>query len=111
MLRGLRRYLDSKDLRLAEVFGVAEVNLASRLRTAYESTATGLDDWVSLTAIRNQLSDVPRAELDAEILRLEGLSTLDLVPQTDQAQITPADEAAALRIGGKNKHLLRFGRA
>ena len=111
VLRGLRRYLDSQDLRLADVFGVSETTLADRLRTAYEHSATGLDDWVPLAAIREQLSDVPEPELDAEILRLEDLSTLDLVPQTDQARITPADKAAALRIGGKDKHLLRFGRA
>jgi hypothetical protein len=111
VLRGLRRYLDSKDLRLADVFGVTETTLASRLRMAYESAATGLDDWVPLAAIRTQLGDAPRSEVDAEILRLERLSTVNLVPQTDQAQITPTDEAAALRIGGKDKHLLRFGRA
>jgi hypothetical protein len=111
VLRGLRRYLDSHDLRLADVFGVTETVLADRLRAAYQSAASGLDDWVPLAAIRKQLSDVPRAEVDAEILRLEALSSVDLVPQTDQARLTKADETAALRIGGKAKHLLRFGRA
>jgi hypothetical protein len=111
VLRGLRRYLDSQDLRLADVFGITEITLADRLRAAYEKAAAGLDDWVPLASIREQLSDVPRAEIDAEILRLEDLSTLDLVPQTDQARITAADKSAALRMGGKDKHLLRFGRA
>ena len=114
VLRGLRRYLDSANLRLADVFGLTETTLEGRLRAAYADLARREQDWVSLTAIRAHLRGVPREDLDALLVRLdavEGGAGIDLVPQADQGKLTRDDRAAAIRIGNQDKHLLRLGTA
>jgi hypothetical protein len=87
----------------------AQATLAGRLRDAV--TALGGDesgDYVSLAKIRDRLSDVPRAELDAELLRLLDADLILITPITLGADITAADKAAAISVGGKWKHRIKF---
>lgn len=127
VMAGLHHYLAHADLRLSDVFGWvaedAEVgqdlgagrdaeagrgrSLAERIRAAYWELAARPGDWVSLTPVRGRLDGASKAEVDEVLRRLEREPDVHLVPETAQFDLTPADRAAAIRIGGKDKHLLR----
>jgi hypothetical protein len=82
------------------------LDMSSRIRLTYQELATYPGDWVRLTEVRHRLSDVPRGELDAELLRLLDADEVNIAPESDQKSLTPEDRAAALSIGGKDKHLI-----
>jgi hypothetical protein len=108
VLAALRRYLDGADLRLADVFGVEP--LEARIRAAYRQLAKAPGDWVGLAKVRDLLDGAPIAEVDDALRRLEREPDVHIVPETDHRQLTPADRAAAVRIGGKENHLLKVDR-
>lgn len=81
--------------------------LDDRLRTAYRLLAVEPGDWVSLTEVRRLVRDAPRAAVDDALRRLDGSPDVHLVPETDQRRLTPADRAAAVRIGSRDRHLLK----
>src|SRR5262249_1133506 len=91
MLAGLRRYLDGADLKLAAVFGTDP--LESRIRAAYWQLAKEPGDWVGLAAVRDLLDGTPTDEVDDALRRLVRQPDVDIVPETDQRQLTPADRA------------------
>lgn len=82
-------------------------SLAERIRAAYWELAEEPGDWVSLTPVRDRLGDAARVEVDAALRQLVREPDVHLVPETAQFDLTPADRAAAVRIGGKDKHLLK----
>lgn len=108
VLAGLRRHLDARNLSLADVFGadVPEA-LAHRIRAAYGELATVPGDWVSITALRKLLDGAARDVVDETLRRMEGEPDVFIAPDPDQGRLTPADRSAAVRIGGKDKHLLK----
>jgi hypothetical protein len=114
VLAGLRRYLERADLRLSDVFGLPargeDQPLADRIRSAYRRLAVEPGDWVSLTDVRRLLDGADRTEVDESLRRLEREPDVHLVPETDQRRLTPADRESAIRIGGKDKHLLKVDR-
>ncbi|MFE5565932.1 hypothetical protein ACFQ68_13180 [Amycolatopsis japonica] len=66
--------------------------------------------WVSLRRLRAALPAVPRETMDAvlrEIDRHYGV----IAPEDNQKVLTDADRAAAIRIGGQDKHLVALTRA
>jgi hypothetical protein len=81
-------------------------DLPTRLRLTYQHLATDPGEWVRLADLRHLLSDVPRAEVDTELMRLLDADEINIAPQSDQQRITAEDRAAALPIGGKDKHLI-----
>jgi hypothetical protein len=108
VLAGLRRYLERTDRRLADVYGVDP--LESRIRVAYWQLAARPGEWVSITEVRRLLDGTPTEQVDDALRRLERERDVHIVPQTDQRLLTPADRAAAVQIGGKDKHLLKVDR-
>jgi hypothetical protein len=82
--------------------------IADPTKGAYGGVGTAYSDYVSLTDIRDKLSDVPRDQLDAELMRLLDAQVLNIAPNSDQQKLTPADRKAAIMIGGKPKHLVVF---
>jgi hypothetical protein len=77
-------------------------------KSFYGETSIAYSDSVSLTDLRDKLSDIPREQLDAELLRLLDAGVLNIAPNSDQKMLTPADRKAAIMIGGKPKHLVKF---
>ncbi|WP_045878344.1 hypothetical protein [Pseudofrankia sp. DC12] len=119
LLGGLSRYLGRAGLTLADVFAaqpaptegsapaVAE-DLEQTIRVAYRDLAQRPGAWVRLSALRPRLGDTPRQDVDEvlrELNRAPG-SGVTIAPEEDQKTLTSSDRAAAVRIGGQDKHLL-----
>jgi hypothetical protein len=85
------------------------VPLEQRVRAAYLAATRGaFGRRERLAAIRERLGDVPREALDATLMRMAIAGAVVLMPIDDPTAITPADEAAVLRIGAFTRHLLWF---
>lgn len=123
LMKGLRRYFDSNDLELSEVFperrsGDSDTtnpvvqqhtssprdDLGGRIRSAYDKLADRSGALVSLARLRAELVDIPRRDLDAALIDLNHQRGVNLLPQDDQKLLTDDDRAAAVRIGVKDNH-------
>lgn len=139
VLAGLHRHLARAGLRLSDIFGEIDETAAAepdgheaqeaqkgqegqedlagrgrsleeRIRAAYWELAEEPGDWVSLTPVRERLADAAKAEVDEALRQLEREPDVHLAPETAQFDLTHADRAAAVRIGGKDNHLLKVDR-
>jgi hypothetical protein len=109
VLGGLDHYLRRADLSLADVFGSEEptpTTTEERIRHAYASLTPRPGGWVSLTRLRTELADTPRAELDAALRTLNHTPGISLIPEENQKVLTAADRDAAVVVGDHAKHLL-----
>ncbi|PYE13140.1 hypothetical protein DFR67_11879 [Williamsia limnetica] len=126
VLAGLGRHLQSSDLRLADVFVPADDQVAAdepveraaetstqsepavdiRIVEAYRSLAAKPGAWVSLRRLRPALGDIDRDVLDDALRSLYTRPGITLIPEENQKSLTPDDRAAAVSIGGQNKHLI-----
>ncbi|MBW8484054.1 hypothetical protein [Actinomadura parmotrematis] len=110
LLPVLRTALEAADTSLAEQVAALRrtggAALTARIREAYWKLADAPQDWVPLTALRPLLGGAPRADVDAALRELEREEDVHIAPEADQKILTEADREAALRIGGKSKHLL-----
>jgi hypothetical protein len=84
-------------------------NLDLRLRNAYAALAAEPRAWVALSRLRPFFGDVPKADVDEALRRLSRAADVNLVPENNQKTLTDADRAAALHLGGQEKHLLAIG--
>jgi len=128
VLANLPRFLDRADLRLADVFGrtneplrlappaaspaapsavpaTQDGDVESRIRSAYRQLAREPRDWVRLAELR-PLIGARREEVDAVLRQLNRSHQASVIPEQNQRVRTQADEDAAVRIGGENKHLI-----
>jgi hypothetical protein len=131
LLKKLKAYLEAGDLALADflrplpprpadVFASGElvepVPPASKrpgpeleaavIRAYLQASGSAWNVWVNLAEIRRRLPDVPRLELDRELLRLERAKRAVLYPIDDPQAIRPEDAAAALDIAGFKRHIV-----
>jgi len=112
VLGSLDRYLRRADLSLADIFGADEQAPATaedRIRRAYADLAPRPGGWVSLTRLRTELADTPRAEVDAALHTLFRAPGVSLIPEENQKVLTAADRNAAVVIGDESKHLIAIG--
>jgi hypothetical protein len=80
------------------------------LSTAYFALAPRPGAWVSLSDLRPELEGVDRESLDQLIHDLHVAGDVTLIPEENRRSITPDDRAAAIRIGGEDRHLISIGR-
>jgi hypothetical protein len=111
VLGAIDRYLRRADLSLAEMFGSdghepAPATVEDRIRHSYASLTSRPGGWVSLTRLRTELADTPRAEVDAALHALFRTPGVSLIPEENQKVLTAADRDAAVVIGDENKHLI-----
>ena len=109
VLGAIDRYLHRADLSLADVFGAdgeAPTSAEQRIRSAYTRLAPRPGGWVSLTRLRTEVADTPRAEVDAALHNLFRAAGVSLIPEENQKVLTAADSAAAVVIGDESKHLI-----
>lgn len=81
-------------------------SVEKRIRLAYQALVREPRGWIGLRLLRQELGDLPRGDVDEGLLRLDLLPGVYLQPESDQKNLTDADRAAAIRIGGELKHLL-----
>jgi hypothetical protein len=117
LLGGLNGYLERENLRLFQLFRLAEVppapadeaaptgNLEDRIRVAYRELVKEPRGWVGLVDLRPKLG-ASAAEVDAVLKELSRLGKVHLVPEDNRKALTAADHEAAIRIGGEDNHLL-----
>jgi hypothetical protein len=124
VLAGLQRYLNLKGLKMAHVFApdtVAEPvaaqpgttsagDLEAEIRKAYRALVAEPGDWVSLADLRPLLGDVDKKAVDRTLTKMiEESRDVNLVPESNQKQLTDHVKDAAVWIGGQNKHLISIG--
>jgi hypothetical protein len=78
----------------------------NRIRQAFADLVPEPGGWVSLRRLREHLAGLPRAEVDAALLRLALQPGVHLEPEINQKTLTPADWDAGLPMGGETQHLL-----
>jgi hypothetical protein len=113
VLIALDRYLRRENLTLAEIFETSDIEttdidtyIESRVRQTYSRLVSRPGGWLGLAKLRAELTDVPRAELDAALVRLYQAPGVSLIPEENQKTLTAADRAAAVEIGTQHQHLI-----
>jgi hypothetical protein len=84
-------------------------DLETRVRAAYAALAQKPGDLVMLDALRGELADASRAEVDAILVELNRTPDVQLIPESNQKVLTAAERAAAITIGNQDKHLIAIG--
>jgi hypothetical protein len=114
LLGQLDRALSRSGLQLADLASptpaaVTEVvDVDAQIRQAYGELKPGPGAWVRLARLRKHLEGVVQAdELDAALIRLNNEPDISIFPDSDQRRLTAEDRAAAVRIGGEERHLLK----
>lgn len=114
VLGGLARYLEYSEQSLADVFQQRDQeaeegprDIPGLIRAAYLRLASEPGNFVKLRELRAELGDVvPRSELNSSLEGMYRTQQVNLVPQSNQQALTPADRESALRIGGEAKHMI-----
>lgn len=84
-----------------------EDDLEAQIRAAcLEITGGQFKVRVLLADLRQHLSEVPRQSLDAALNAMELAQKLALMPLDDPQAIRPADQQAAIVVGGEPRHIL-----
>ncbi|WP_423463348.1 hypothetical protein ACO229_00505 [Promicromonospora sp. MS192] len=116
LTRRFAAFMARSDLRVADIFAlegepaVSSAGVDDQLRAAYAALAPERGAWVGLARLRHAVGDLPRADVDAALLRLVLEPDVRLNPEFNQKILTPQDRAAALRTGGEDVHLMSIGR-
>lgn len=111
VLGGLDRYLDKAEISLADVFGhttedSARPSADERIRAAYATLAPRPGDWVPLSRLRRELTDLSRGEIDTGLRQLHRAAGVSLIREENQKSLTDSDRDAAIVIGDQPKHLI-----
>lgn len=88
------------------VKGDVSADLAARILEESLDLAGGIKRRVRLKDLRERLSDVGKEELDRELLSLQSAERLVLYRLDNPAEVTRADEEAALFVAGNPRHII-----
>lgn len=102
VLRRVMRFLVERGL-FAEA--VRTGTLEELIRQVYLELGDGYQDWVRLAKIRPRLG-AERDDVDETLLQMVKAGDTHLVPSSNRKALTDEDHAAAIRIGGEDKHLM-----
>lgn len=89
-----------------EVEAAPDGGLEDRIRQAYLKLGDGFQDWVRLARLRSELGDANREEVDRVLLDMVKTGLVHLVASANRKVLTEEDNAAAIRIGDEDKHLI-----
>lgn len=103
LLRRLVPFLRERGL-LAQA--IRSRGLEELIRQVYLELGDGYQDWVRLAKIRPRLNGAARDEVDETLLKMVRTGSVHLVPDSNRKVLTEDDHAAAIRIGGEDKHLM-----
>lgn len=88
------------------VAAIRTVDLEDLIREAYHDLSEGPLDWIRLARIRPRLDGAGKGEVDEVLLEMIKTGTVHLAPDSNRKVLTEDDHAAAVRVGGEDKHLL-----
>ncbi|QIS21677.1 hypothetical protein [Nocardia terpenica] len=103
VLAGLCRHLDATGQTLADLF---RPDVASLVEAAYMELTHGHGTALRLSALRERLDGVPRAEIDRGLELLAHRDSVHIRAESDQKTLTDQDREAALTLGGTPRHVL-----
>jgi hypothetical protein len=96
----LKAFVDLVNSPEAQIRAVVQDLLAERGRKV------GIGQYVTLEDVRNRLpSDLDRATVD-HALKMLGRADAVLAPESNQKTLTPEQRAAAVHLGGQDKHVI-----
>jgi hypothetical protein len=81
-------------------------DVEARVRDVYRRLAGAGRDWVSLAAVRAQVADLRPEEVDAVLIRMARRPDVRLAGEPNRKALSDADHAAAVQVGGEDRHLL-----
>jgi hypothetical protein len=105
LLAALDRTIERGGPQLFELF---KPDVEVLIRKAYGELADGPAAPVRLSALRDEVEDVSRKELDAELIRMADQPGVHLRAVVNQQTLTDADREAAVRLGGEDRHNLQI---
>jgi len=127
ILGGLGRFLDRTGYSLAQVFGGLPIvvddqategaaavpptadEIEQAIRRAYRKLADPPGAWIGLAEIRDELGDIPKPQVDGVLKLMTRMPGVQIEEQTNQKQLDLRDRAAAVKIGGRDQHILAIG--
>jgi hypothetical protein len=107
----LRELLDHLEVAPAELFTLkistakAQPSTADGVEASIREAYIGLaqqGDFVPLAELRRAL----KVEVDATLVRMNRQPGVQVIPNSQQGDLTEADRAAAVRIGSQDRHLI-----
>jgi hypothetical protein len=119
-LERVKEYLRSHDISLAEFLRpqdkavaasanivITPEDLEEKIREAYLEVSGGnYSVRVRLSELRQHLDNLPRAEVDKSLIKMQRSKQLSLMPLDDPQEIRPEDKKAAIDMGGPKRHIL-----
>jgi hypothetical protein len=118
LLYGTFRHLNTlmieNGYQVADVFARPDpgpFSVADRVRQAYADLADKPGDLVSLARLRDELPDISRKILDEVLLDLDRQRVIQLEPDPHRVALSDRAKAAAIPLGGEDKHLITIGRS
>ncbi|MEQ0560572.1 hypothetical protein ABJI51_15910 [Amycolatopsis sp. NEAU-NG30] len=106
-LRSIVRYLRAQNIRLRQILDTEEhPGLETLIRNAYTELSDEPQDWVRLAMLRPKLNGADKDEVDEVLLAMSRTGLVHLAQSANLKALTPADHAAAIRIGSEDKHLV-----
>lgn len=113
ILAGLGRYLRDCDQSLADIFRQRQAgqrydddSIESRIEFAYRALAPASGEFVKLRALRQEIADASRSDIDSALDQMYSRQRINLIPQSNQQALSAAERESAVRIGGEYKHLI-----
>lgn len=82
------------------------MDIEASIRDAYRRIVHQPGDFVSLTAIRSLLVGIRYEDMDRALIGMYCRQEINLVPQSNQRELTAMDRALGVRCGGEVKHLI-----
>jgi hypothetical protein len=120
VLAGLGHYLDGTGQSLADIFAprgtgapqkqINEADVEASIMAGYRALASEPGEFIKLSGLRQKLSEIPRAAVDAALDTMYRAQRVNLIPQANQVALTTEDRESALRLGGEHKHLISIER-
>ena len=84
-------------------------DLEARIRAVYDSLAPRPGAWLKHTDVRRKLADVPGEALDEAFRLLSRAEDVEMMPESNQKTLTAEDRRNAVRVGGRDTHLMAIG--
>lgn len=118
-LSRVQKFLQSRDLRLYELFAAGETSsetspdllsefaeIREKIRVAYFDAAGGFDRRLLLRDLRPRLAGIDRHLIDSALLRMMREGEVSLMQLDYRPDVTDEDRAASVQIGNEPRHII-----